>query len=365
VWGWSRAGWSTRGYFGSGIRVFGNPGGALEGDGYFVPGQGTGPQPAFVGQLAASAAGFLLGGFSTVAETFTATRFNAALDPLAEQGDLPIANMSDGINFVFSVPGRFVAQDFNGIIADSSNEGVSWALATNPGSGVINSAYGLSYDDAADTVFFGDNLGGVEWAPNASPLVFTGNLISSVGIACVGYKGPGTGIELCIDNLSVVYKSTSGGVGWAAVGAVGFEENATSFIGFGQTHWLAVGSSGSGGVQFQLSTDDGATWTSIAAFPGPNNLGAAASVATDGAGNWVVISLSEPPDNYWVSNDDGVTWVSPNLFSAQFGPEQGSLVFHGGQWNVVWNDPTDTLNFLSSSADGRAWTVGPTVTEPG
>lgn len=39
------AGWASHGFFGRGAKTFGNPGGALSGDGYFVNGQSGGPQP--------------------------------------------------------------------------------------------------------------------------------------------------------------------------------------------------------------------------------------------------------------------------------------------------------------------------------
>jgi hypothetical protein len=323
-------------------------------------------------QLAQGQGGYLASGFFPVTgPSVAAVRFNVTFNSIAAPPDTTIPGFgSVSIDNCFHVPGRFIALD-SGDIADSS-DGATWTLGSGLNSNIIDSSYALVYDDLHSVIVAAISVtgGDIAIAPNASPVTFTQHLgVVAESMGCLGYKGPGTGIILGIcgpggGSAGQVFKSTNGGTTWTHVSTLNFgSSNAGYFVGFGVSHWLAIGDDGTFS-KYALSTDDGATWSAPADFP--NSGGSTVTVraiATDGAGNWVVISNGTPPDNYWVSNNDGVTWTSPNLFSAQGGMQNGSLLWNGSQWLGAWSDPTQAFNILASSADGRTWTVGPTVTE--
>jgi len=316
----------------------------------------------------------IAGIFPAVGNPATAVRINASLNALAAQADnvISVLTPQSGVLNVYYAAGNWIASDGT-LVASSSDNGAIWAAALSTGGGTINTAYGLIRDDVNDMVIAADstNTGGVLVSNSVNPLNLTAVAVSTSEIGSVGYKGAGTGITLAVagpggaDN-GVIYKSTDGGAVWAQVGQVTFV-NAGGFIGFGQTHWLSVGTSGTAGgqVQVSLSTDDGTTWTAPTTLPGSNNNSAAIAIATDGAGRWVITGANAPPDNYWVSTDDGVTWSSPNDFATQDGAGPGRVIWNptAGQFQAAWIAAGGGSQFLSTSTDGLHWTVGPTITD--
>jgi hypothetical protein len=366
------AGWSSHGFFGFRAKTFGNPTGATSGNGSPV----TNTVDAFIDQLAVGGGNVLIAGiYPSVGNPVTAVRLNASLDALATQADMPISVFipENGVFQAFYAAGDWIATDGTNI-ASSNNNAETWNLAVSTAGGTINNQYSLVYDDLNGAAIMADstNTGGVLVSTTLNPLNLSSVAVSASSIiGAVGYKGGATGITLAVagpggaDN-GFVYKSTNGGGAWTQVGAVGFT-NAGNFIAFGETHWLSIGTSGTGGAQVQvsLSTDDGTTWTGPAALPGANNNSAAVGAATNGAGLWVIVGANAPPDNYWVSGNDGLTWSSPNAFTAQAGSGPGRVIWNPttGQFQAVWSDPTETFQFVSTSNDGIHWVAGPTITD--
>lgn len=369
------AGWSSHGFFGFEAKTFGNPSGSTSGDGHLVP-PGGGPENAIAIQFAAGLGGFMMGGFqgATSSTQFTAIRFNTVFANLATQADTPISNLADGIGNVFFANGNFIVGDSDGTIANDMGDGLAWALAINPAGAAFPSGtgYALTFDVVHDTVILSDNNStNIYTTPNTTPLTLTANATGAVTkIGAVAYKGTG-GLTLAQEqgggSGAQIWQSTDGGTTWAAVAAAPFAANNGQFIGFGQTQWVAVGGNAlTSALATSNSTDDGATWSAPFVLPGGQADGTflECSAATDGAGNWVIISTSPQTPNYWVSSDDGGTWTAPNLFTAQGGAIAGNLIRSGAQWLAIWWDPTQSFSFLATSVDGRSWTPVGNVREP-
>lgn len=370
------AGWSQHGYFGLTAKTFGNPTGASSGDGG-VPPPVSAAENAAAFALGAGNGGLLLLGFlgATSAAVFTASRFNAVFDALAAQADTPAPSLDNGLGPPAAfTDGIFVTADGDGTIANTADNGATWQAAINPGGAVINGPYGVTFDGVNNRVMLSDtNSTNIFVSVNSAPLNLSSSATGAANpVGPVAYKGFG-GITLALEQGGgagpQVWKSTDGGAIWTAVSPSPFVGNAGFFVGFGNTRWLSVGAeAGTGNLQTSVSTDDGTTWSAAATLPGSSASGSnPVSVATDNAGNWVIINNAGGgvgPANYWISNDDGVSFAAPGLFAAQGGAPAGGLVFSGGQWCAVWFDPTQSFNFLATSADGRAWAAGPNITEP-
>lgn len=127
----------------------------------------------------------------------------------------------------------------------------------------------------------------------------------------------GNGRFMVLDFSQNVSVSTDNGVTFNLVST---QPNASNHLVFGNGVWMMGGSTGSGvGVTSHVlrSTDNGATWASInTGISGPVS-GGVNSLITDGAGNWVATAggggLSA--NHYAVSNDGGLTWTKPGLFT--------------------------------------------------
>lgn len=123
------------------------------------------------------------------------------------------------------------------------------------------------------------------------------------------------------------------------------------------------------------STDNGETWQGPVVIT-QNDNGEAdrlPSLATDGSGNWVVVWRSlrdavggDVADNdilFSTSTDNGVTWTTPALVQNNGNDPSTTnddndtaprIVYGGGQWLVVWQTNTATINGTSTvGTDGE------------
>lgn len=333
------------------------------------------PNRTFPSQIAAGNGGVLMAGFflEPTTESKTATRFSVLFEALAQvvKDNLVSGNRAEMATVIW-ITGRFVAFDFDGNCYESTN-GVDFTAASNPSGDFPGGAYQIAFDDTNNTVVYSgfNEASAVYVSDNVTPLSFSDAIEVDAALVGAIASRPGSGVLVLLGGgrnggtNPNVWQSTDGGNTWAMIGAQPFENCGEGLL-YGTTQYLAMGSLGTGGpiVQYSLSTDDGATWTPATSFPGPGNSAVVAAMATDGAGNWVVIGGSDPPDNYWVSSDDGTTFTSPNLFdpSLQDGSAPGLLVWDGHKWCAVWSNADDSADFVSVSNDGgNTWDVGPTI----
>jgi cysteine-rich repeat protein len=180
------------------------------------------------------------------------------------------------------------------------------------------------------------------------------------------------------NDRDVLYaRSLDGGVGWTAPAAVG--SNATTDRGTDQRPqaasdgaggWLVVWASTDSlgntiGIDFDIlvtrSTDGGATWSPVRALNGnaigDQTLDDRPQLATDRAGRWVVVWVSDDTLGNTVgpdldvliarSVDGGITWSTPHALNGNAATDTGAdgapVVATDGQgtWVAVWetNDP--------------------------
>ena len=131
---------------------------------------------------------------------------------------------------------------------------------------------------------------------------------------------------------------TSGAGNWAAQNS---PLQKISDAAYGNGVWIAVGrehAPGTGGIA--RSTDGGSTWTSPSSGLSTTSNSDYASVATDGAGNWVVIENSNRQYQVWKSTDNGSTWS----LSTQWGWHTGidsyrkEISYGNGVWILATHD---------------------------
>lgn len=162
---------------------------------------------------------------------------------------------------------------------------------------------------------------------------------------------------------------------------------ATDGLGYWITVWESYEDLAGAGTDLDIilsySTDDGATWSA----PEPLNSNATtdsgddgqARIATDGAGNWVVVwytgddFLADGTDvdvAYCRSTDNGATWTPPALLDPNGSSDSATDIRpdiatdRAGNWTIVWECGIDVLGvgtdsdiFISRSTDnGASWT---------
>jgi hypothetical protein len=98
--------------------------------------------------------------------------------------------------------------------------------------------------------------------------------------------------------------STGGAGGWTVIDAGSL--NSGNDAAYGNNVWVAVGKNTA-----VRSTDGGSTWSTVT-VPSVGNTGSAygrSSVATDGSGNWIIVSNSSREYQVYKSTDDGASWT--------------------------------------------------------
>lgn len=174
----------------------------------------------------------------------------------------------------------------------------------------------------------------------SAPPAAAGWVARTIATAASGFNSnvaAGGGVALLIDTNQALWRATDGGVTWVATG-----------------HSFTTGPYSiayAGGVFIVLnaannafrSTDGGLTWSAGA----PVGL-SGANPAGDGAGNWLVGSVSNLHTSS--SNDGGASWTAHVI--AGSGAHVVSLIWDGTQWV----DFSGNGNQIATSPDGITWT---------
>jgi hypothetical protein len=172
-------------------------------------------------------------------------------------------------------------------------------------------------------------------------------------------------------------RSTDGGANWSP--GVAFASNAATDGGAydnrprlatdGAGNWMAVWHtnilpSTDDDILFTTSTDDGMTWAPVAAIdpfaPIENQNDNWANVATDGAGNWLVVYSNNPSITTgkvraFRSNDFGATWTGPTQLNTSLGLVKPEIASSGpGKFVTTY---TNLNTFISRTVNaGQNWT---------
>ena len=128
--------------------------------------------------------------------------------------------------------------------------------------------------------------------------------------AAVAY-GNGVWIAVARSGTNRIMRSTDDGRTWSPIAAT--EANQWHDVAYGNGVWIAV--SGNGTNRIMRSTDNGLTWNAIAA-PQANEW---RSIATNGSGTWIGVSM-DGADRTMRSTDDGANWtaIDPTLGMDQY-----------------------------------------------
>ena len=151
--------------------------------------------------------------------------------------------------------------------------------------------------------------------------------------------------------------------------------------------WLAAWRAPFGGIRISRSNDNGGTWGTDVAIPGPAEVsGEGVDVGTDEAGTWVVVwtavtTADDAYDVYWIrSTDNGTTWSLPAPLYADYLTEPAGtgkdhprvLYTANGAWLATWTSTRNLGGVTGSDADihvvrsfdgASTWTY-PAVLEP-
>jgi hypothetical protein len=181
----------------------------------------------------------------------------------------------------------------------------------------------------------------------------------------------GAGHVLAVANDKTVWRSSNGGVSWAArtsivdAGGLGF------LMAFGNGVFIIGGSASN----VHRSADGGATWSTIATGA-INGVGSdtVLMIITDGAGRWVAgingaSASTGTIANYAVSTDNGLTWTpANNSFKNNGWVSVHSGIWDGSQFVAVGEQLGTGTNTIDTSPDGVTWTQtvvpGPAGTAP-
>jgi photosystem II stability/assembly factor-like uncharacterized protein len=165
--------------------------------------------------------------------------------------------------------------------------------------------------------------------------------INQVAYQGLGY-GNGVWIAIATSGTNRIMRSTDDGLTWTAIAAP--EDNSWYNIAYGDGVWICVAITGTNRIM--RSTDDGLTWTAIAA-PEANPW------YTIKYGNEVWISTALSGTNRIMrSTDDGLTWTAIAAPEANpwYGLDYGNNIWIGVSYS-------GTNRIMRSTDDGLTWTA--------
>jgi len=181
----------------------------------------------------------------------------------------------------------------------------------------------------------------------------------------------------------VMARSTDDGVTWeppAELSLLGEEVKTDSptIASDGAGNWLVASAVRGGGIHFAHSTDSGVTWTGPAILESdpsddwPDRFGSHPHIATDGSGTWLVLCESGMPTkiSFARSTDVGATWTEARTLWDGYGIDgfyRPRIATDGaGNWVTVWTSYIGDYEVLASrSTDGGLTWEAPAVLSSG
>jgi hypothetical protein len=337
------AGWTTHGYFGLGVRTFGNPDGALTGGG-----------------------------------AWTGVTGSPALPSLRNGGANPNGPNQGGGGVVPPPVGLWTFQG-------SPSGGVGWASAATDGLGQV-----IALDTNGD--LFNSVDGGQTWNPVTT--------LATGPFAWLAFSH-GVWLAACAGSTTIpplLYRSTDGGVTWPAVSSAAAGNFINVLIGNNAGGWVALGArsvqqpgnpssrSPDGGATWVISTNDAQkSWELGGVWNGANYVGVGTSttgislLAVSPDGNVWSVEQIQPTTEVFsagivftgVDHMAGVSLTDSGIPSVRLtnsatplqlclNPDIEVAPLGGNTLTVGWDGTlfycTDTIGGLASSPNGTTWT---------
>ena len=136
---------------------------------------------------------------------------------------------------------------------------------------------------------------------------FAGTTVDEQAVA-YGLDGSGNGMWMTPrwwDSANDIGKTsdiTAGSSGWSTINT---QMTSGIDVAYGDGVWIAIGKAAA-----VRSADGGATWTEVGNFDVSGGAMNNSSVASDGAGNWVIVTHDGSQYRVWKSTDAGATWAA-------------------------------------------------------
>lgn len=128
-------------------------------------------------------------------------------------------------------------------------------------------------------------------------------------------------------------------------------------IAYGNGVWVGIGASAA-----VRSTDGGATWTEVGNFNAVAGAMNNSSVASDGTGNWVIVTHSGTQYTVWKSTDNGSTWTQSKAWAwtAAVNWYVKEISYGNGVWVMTtWDKQVQTCTDAGLATN--AWTTVTTL----
>jgi hypothetical protein len=188
---------------------------------------------------------------------------------------------------------------------------------------------------------------------------YAGTTVDEQAIA-YGLNNSGDGIWMTprwwdsANDIGTISDITSGQGGWTTINT---QMTSGIDIAYGNGVWVAIGKAAA-----VRSTDGGATWTEVGNFDVSGGALNNSSVASDGAGNWVIVTHDGNQYRVWKSTDDAATWTASKqwAWTAAVKWYVKEISYGNGVWIMTtWDKQVQTCTDAGLATN--AWTTVTTL----
>lgn len=156
------------------------------------------------------------------------------------------------------------------------------------------------------------------------------------------------------NDLGTTSDITSGQGGWTTINT---QMTSGIDVAYGNGVWLAIGKAAA-----VRSTDGGTTWTEVGNFDVGGGALNNSSVASDGVGNWVIVTHDGNQYRVWKSTDDAATWTASKqwAWTAAVQWYVKEISYGNGVWIMTtWDKQVQTCTDAGLATN--AWTAVTTL----